>query len=292
MADLYSRDLFGKSKHDRAIERIRTFCAGKRVLCAFSGGKDSQCCFHLLQEAGVDFHAEYSITRFEPPELLRFIRQCYPEVTFRRAYRRSLTDDIISNGLPNMFARWCCEAKHAKTEGYDITVIGVRWAESTRRKARWRMFGFKPDRTAYLCPICDWIENDVWEYLASYDHCSLYDEGRRRIGCVCCPLAPPSQIMADVARWPRTARMLQKAAYGYVDRMESMDFMTMRGKRCADWCEAKNPHGEYWARWLATGQTQKPIAAYFEDRRGRHEDPAQCVFAGTGFSESDRGVLF
>lgn len=278
---VYEKDMFGQSKHGMAIKRVTEFCSGKRVLCAFSGGKDSQACYHLLEEAGISFHAEYSITRFEPPELMAFIRARYPNVTFRRAYKKSLTEEIAYTGLPNMWARWCCAAKHQKTDGYDIAVIGIRWEESSRRRSTWRMFGFKPDKTAYLCPICDWTEQDVWEYLGDRPHCSLYDEGFSRIGCVCCPLSP-STIAANADRWPKTARMLKRAAYLFVDRMREQGYKTKRLTDCADWAKSADPHGEYWNRWLKTGQTQKGVEAF---KNGVNEE--HCVFQGSGFSEYD-----
>ncbi len=279
---IHNNDLFGKNKYDTTIERIKTYCSGKRVLCAFSGGKDSQACYHLLKDAGVNFHAEYSITRFEPPELLSFVRANYPDVTFRRAYKKSLTDEIVYRGLPNMWARWCCAAKHQKTEGYDIAVIGIRWEESSRRRSTWRMFGFKPDKTAYLCPICDWTEQDVWEYLGDRPHCSLYDEGFSRIGCVCCPLSP-STIAANADRWPKTARMLKRAAYQFVDKMRERGYKTQRTD-CADWAKSDDPHGEYWNRWLKTGQTQKGVEAF---KNTGEQEEGLCLFEGTGFSERD-----
>ena len=123
-----TEDLFGKSKYETALATLRFYCVSpnsgiggyKRVLCAFSGGKDSQCCYHLLKDAGIPFVAQYSITRFEPPELMDFIRREYPDVRIRRAYKRSLVADIERNGLPTRFSRWCCEAKHTKTDGFDI----------------------------------------------------------------------------------------------------------------------------------------------------------------------------
>lgn len=34
---------------------------------AFSGGKDSQCIYHLAKMAGVKFHAVYNVTTLDPP---------------------------------------------------------------------------------------------------------------------------------------------------------------------------------------------------------------------------------
>lgn len=271
--DLFHTD----NKLDRAIARIRTYCAGKKTLVAFSGGKDSQCCYHLCRDAGIDFSAQYSITRFEPPELIKFIRENYPDVTFRRAYRRSLVDEIGDIGLPNRWFRWCCAAKHTKTSGFDIAVIGVRAAESPRRKNNWRTFGRKRDGSWYVCPIFDWTDADVWEYLngKGLPHCCLYDEGFRRIGCVCCPLSP-STMRRDARRWSKTTAMLFLGHRKNWEKATTSNGVTVRGKfyRMLEW---GTPRAAF-EHWLDTGMTikiQKPT------------DDEPCLFAGTGFSESD-----
>jgi phosphoadenosine phosphosulfate reductase len=278
---IHDPGLFGMSKHETAIARIREFCQGQTVLCAFSGGKDSQCCYHLLEESGVEFHAEYSITRFEPPELMQFIRQHYPAVTFRRAYKMNLIAEVEYSGLPNMWARWCCKAKHVKTPGFNMTVIGVRADESANRKANWRMVGIKQDGVKYLCPIIDWSTSEVWEYLANRPHCSLYDEGYKRIGCVCCPLCPDKMIEESI-RWPKTAAVLRKGSDAFVARMRSRGWVAKSGKHCADWCEATTPEVEYWRRWVSTGQTAKSSL-------DEHSEELPCLFEGTGFSNADEG---
>ena len=243
---------------------------------AFSGGKDSQCCYHLCEDAGIDFTSQYSITRFEPPELIRFILDNYPDVTFRRAYKRSLVEEIGNTGLPNRWFRWCCAAKHKKTQGFDIAVIGVRAAESPRRAANWRTFGRKQDGSFYVCPIFDWSDADVWEYLngKSLPHCCLYDEGYRRIGCVCCPLTP-SKMRHDAKRWPKTAAMLFRGHCKNWDKAVAAGGVTERGKpyRMLEW---RTPRAAF-EHWLDTGMTANV------DRNT--DEP--CLFAGTGFSESD-----
>ena len=276
---IHDKFLDGSTLYEKTLDRIRTFCAGRRVLCAFSGGKDSQVCYHLLEDAGVPFRAQYSITRFEPPELIPFIRRHYPSVTFRRMYKKSLICEIENKGLPNRWARWCCDSKHAKTHGVDIAVIGIRWEESSARRRAWRMFGFQRDRTAYLCPIVDWTSADVWEYLGERPHCCLYDQGYNRIGCACCPLSPNS-MASDARRYPKTAAMLRMGADKYVAKMRRQGFTKLNGNPCSDWCKASSPEDEYFARWIATGQTAKPIA-------GDIMEEDDCLFAGTGFSEAD-----
>ena len=275
---LYETDLFHtENKLARAIARIKTYCTGKKTLVAFSGGKDSQCCYHLCQDAGVEFSAQYSITRFEPPELINFIRENYPDVTFRRAFDFSLIGEIEYRGLPTRWTRWCCDAKHRKTPGFDISVIGIRAAESPRRAANWRTFGRKKDGTWYVCPIFDWTDADVWEYLngKGLPHCSLYDEGYRRIGCVCCPLSP-STMRREAERWPKTAAVLFRGFCKFWDRAVAAGGVTKRGKPY-QMLEFESPRAafEHWLDEGVTYRAHKPI------------DDEPCLFAGTGFSESD-----
>lgn len=275
---IHDKYLDGRDKVDVAIARLRMNCTGKRVLCAFSGGKDSQVCYHLLKESGIPFAAQYSITRFEPPELIDFIRAHYPDVTFRRAYTMPLIDEIEYRGLPNRWMRWCCKTKHLATPGYDITVIGVRAAESVRRAKNWRTFGRKRDGEWYVCPIFDWTDADVWEYLNGKDllHCSLYDEGQKRIGCVCCPLVP-SRMRADAARWPKTAAMLFRGHCKNFDKAVAAGGRTKRGT--AYRMLERGTARAAFEHWLDTGMTIKKAEAPTD------EEP--CLFAGTGFSESD-----
>ena len=272
---IYDRDLLtGRNKIETAVERIRYYCAGKRTLVAFSGGKDSQCCYHLAKMAGVPFDAQYSITRFEPPELISFIRQHYPDVGFRRAYKMSLVDEIANRGLPSRWYRWCCDAKHVKTEGYDISVIGIRWAESPRRRKRWSMFGQKQDRSFYVCPICDWSNAEVWEFLndQGVPHCRLYDEGYRRIGCVCCPLSQSSSCK-DIERYPKFVAMLKT---GFLKALARTDVKSEKAKEL--FATYRTDPDKYFSNWLKYGTTEGKAES-------RSDEP--CLFAGTGFSESD-----
>lgn len=48
---------------------------------AFSGGKDSVVIYALAKMAGVRFKAHYHMTTVDPPELVRFIRSSFPEVS-------------------------------------------------------------------------------------------------------------------------------------------------------------------------------------------------------------------
>ena len=133
-------NIFGKTKLETTIERIRTFEPEEGYYVAFSGGKDSQCIYHLCEMAGVKFDAHYRITSVDPPELVRFIKEQYPDVS-----REVPHDDngkaitmwsLIAERtmLPTRKARYCCEYLKESGGKGRVTMTGVRWAESANRK--------------------------------------------------------------------------------------------------------------------------------------------------------------
>lgn len=60
-----------------------------------------------------------------------------------------------------------------------------------------------------VSPIIYWTEKDVWEFLndvVKVPHCSLYDEGWHRIGCIGCPMSSHKQKMIENKRYPHVKR--------------------------------------------------------------------------------------
>lgn len=56
-----------------------------------------------------------------------------------------------------------------------------------------------------VSPIIHWTEEDVWYFLnevLQVPHCSLYDEGWKRLGCICCPMSSNRQKRKELARYP------------------------------------------------------------------------------------------
>lgn len=129
------------TKLDIAIQRFQSFEPPDGYHLAFSGGKDSQCIYHLAKMAGVKFDAHYNVTSVDPPELIYFIREYYPDVIFnyprdRDGKRITMWNLIVKNKIPpTRFNRYCCaELKETNGDGR-MVVTGVRWAESVKRKA-------------------------------------------------------------------------------------------------------------------------------------------------------------
>lgn len=130
-----------RTKVENAIKRLQSFAPPEAYFVAFSGGKDSQCIYHLCQMAGVKFDAHYSVTSVDPPELVQFIKRQYPDVIFdlpryADGSRITMWNLIQKHSMPpTRMVRYCCEElKESRGEGR-VVVTGVRWAESARRKA-------------------------------------------------------------------------------------------------------------------------------------------------------------
>lgn len=132
-------------KVEIAVKRLKSFEPPEGYFVAFSGGKDSQCVYHLCKRAGVKFDAHYSVTSVDPPELMRFIRNHYPDVIWdypvdKDGKRITMWNLIPQKKMPpTRLMRYCCEKlKEAGGEGR-LTVTGVRWAESANRKKNRRL---------------------------------------------------------------------------------------------------------------------------------------------------------
>lgn len=104
--------------------------------CGFSGGKDSQALYHIVQLSGVKFKAYFSPTSIDPPQVIRFIRKNYPEVEFTRLQESIYTAFKRLKVLPSMRVRWCCALFKEKGGENKVTLTGVRKAESVKRSKR------------------------------------------------------------------------------------------------------------------------------------------------------------
>lgn len=139
-----------KDKVQIAIDRLRNFEPPEGYYVAFSGGKDSQCVYHLCKMAGVKFDAHYAVTSVDPPELIKFIKDKYPDVEFTtQHYNDNKPEHYYEDGRPKPITMWsliadhtlpptrkvryCCAALKEPGGQGRLVVTGVRWAESSNR---------------------------------------------------------------------------------------------------------------------------------------------------------------
>jgi phosphoadenosine phosphosulfate reductase len=189
----------------------------------FSGGKDSIVTLDLVRRSGVKHHAHFAMSYIDPPEVLSFIRQNYPDVEWRRP-KVNIYHAILTKGLPSWKHRWCCEL--IKENGSDKNVVtGIRAEESQRRASRPRTDFIKKTKVMMYKPVFDWSEWAIWEYIEKHHlpFPSLYEDFGR-IGCVVCPLsfgpyeASKLRIKKSMERWPGIWRAYKDAAYKYYAR--------------------------------------------------------------------------
>lgn len=66
-------------------------------------------------------------------------------------------------------------------------------------------------RKTLVNPIIDWEEADVWEFLKGNNipYCELYDKGKRRLGCIGCPMGTASA--EELAEYPKYAEAYKRA---------------------------------------------------------------------------------
>lgn len=150
-----SKDGRIRDKVQLAVDRLKAFEPEEGYYIAFSGGKDSQCIYHLAKMAGVKFDAHYNVTSVDPPMLVRFIKNNYPDVHFD--YPRDKDGKVVTmwnliprkQMPPTRLARYCCEWFKESSGKGRLTVTGVRWAESANRAATHDTINFigKPKQT-------------------------------------------------------------------------------------------------------------------------------------------------
>ena len=96
-----------------------------------------------------------------------------------------------------------------------------------------------------ISPIIHWTEQDVWEFLNNVmevPHCSLYDEGWHRIGCIGCPMSSVNQKKIENIRYPHVKRnwiKAIKAIRGGAKFLPNYIWWNIR----ADWMPIRNVRG-------------------------------------------------
>lgn len=241
---LHQLDIYGRTKLEITIERLRRFEPPEGYYLAFSGGKDSVALKGVADLAGVKYDAHYNVASVDAPETVQFIKEYHPDVIFGKARYKDGTPITMWNLIPKKkmpptrLVRYCCDYLK-EGEGHNRFVLtGVRWAESSKRakrgglevgdgiKGRGIRENIDPDNPdqemIHICqqkaqrilnPLIDWTDGEVWEFIKENNlpYCKLYDEGFKRVGCVGCPMAGAKRQKEEFERWPKIKRNYLKA---------------------------------------------------------------------------------
>lgn len=212
---------------------------------AYSGGKDSIVLYHIAKLAEVKFHAEMQITTLDPPEVMRFIRNEYPDVKLNLPPLSFYELIKKKKMLPLRQARYCCAVLKEQSGVGSCVLIGIRKAESSRRAKRKEVeltskskkknqlikqdaFDIDNEIThscingqdkVLISPIFNWSDKDIWDFIRLYQHKypSLYDEGFNRIGCLFCPMANTKTKQIELIKYPKVANTIKKSIKYLID---------------------------------------------------------------------------
>lgn len=260
-------------KEQTAIMRLQTASAmslqayGLPLVVTTSGGKDSSVCVELAIRAGIPFEVMHSHTTADAPETVYFVRDEFKRLEAmgikctlnKPMYKGAPTSmwSLIPQKLipPTRLVRYCCSVLKEQGGAGRFISTGVRWDESTSRKANrgvYEALGSSKAQNIILnndnddrrmlfenCrlkakrvvnPIIDWTDDDVWSFLqdAKVPLNPLYSEGFCRVGCVGCPMAGKKREK-EFARWPKYKGMYISA----FDRM--LEERKRRGKMQGTW---------------------------------------------------------
>ena len=215
-------------KVDRAVKLIQQAGRdGMEVEVAYSGGKDSDVILELTRMAGIKYRAIYKNTTIDPPGTIAHAKENGAEVLQPKARFFEL---VAKNGAPNRFSRHCCRyLKEYKV--LDRSIMGVRKAESTKRAARYneptecRFYGSKKEHVEAFYPILDWSDQDVVDFIEERHikiHPLYYREDgtidpKRRLGCMCCPLAFYKKRIEQFKEHPNMVKAYIRAGQKFRD---------------------------------------------------------------------------
>lgn len=253
------------------------------IYLGFSGGKDSQVIYHLAESILVPFIPHHFLTTIEPPELIHFIRNYYPNVKIIRQPLSFGQLIVKKKTLPTRHKRYCCNYYKELKYPNSVVLTGIRHEESLKRAQRKdfelgtatksRRQGFsiedaKEEVTDNLIscvrgsdqilinPITDWTEKDVLYYLKEVlgvPMCPLYKEGFKRMGCIICPMTSYKDRVKDVIRYPKYKQMYIRTIHRLRENSNFLaDHPELSDEQVFDWWIS----GDSLKKWIADNITQ------------------------------------
>lgn len=134
-----------------------------------------------------------------------------------------------------------------------VVLTGIRAAESIRRAKRQLIEEDTKRNKSYVNIIIDWSDAEVWEFLRKYEvpYCKLYDEGWKRLGCVCCPNGNQRK---QAERWPKIAQAYVRAMDRAMDRAMRLGYERSwsNGQEMFDW-------------WISQSRGKREGVSYCDD---------------------------
>ncbi len=242
-----------ENKIKEAIEDLQRYEPPEGFFVCFSGGKDTIVMYDLVKRAGVKYEAVHNFIAIEPPPLIDFIKEHYPEVVIDYP-EKNIRELIIQHGIPPYRnIRYCHRELKTGGEGR-IKVLGIRAEEGAKRAHRPK-YGANKNGGYDLNLIIEWTEQEIWKYIFKFNlpYCRLYDEGRKRIGCLFCPYGSYKQTKQDLIDFPDIADYLIESCQAALDRRAERRILEAGKKRCPKESPFKTGE-EMFFNWIGGGR--------------------------------------
>ena len=211
-----------QKKVDRAIKliwsasKIAAENGQKKIALGYSSGKDSDVLLELTKMSGVPYRAIHFVTTVDPAGTIKHAMDNGCEIN---RPKMSFLDIIKKKGFPSRLNRFCCQILKERYVA-DYILLGIRADESTKRKERYkepeqcRVYSKKEKCRQYF-PILDWTKEDVLEFVEERGiklHPLYYNKDgsidvKRRLGCMCCPLASHKQRLQEFREHPNMVKL-------------------------------------------------------------------------------------
>lgn len=268
-----------KKKVDRAIKLIQSAAPrGGVIEVSYSGGKDSDVILELTKMAGVKYRAIYKNTTIDPPYTIKHCKDNGVEIVRPKL---SFFKLVEKNGFPNRYFRFCCRIlKEYKI--LDKVIIGVRKAESVKREKIYKeptaclFLGSKKEHVEAIYPILDWSDNDIVEFIEQRNiklHPLYYREdgsidAKRRLGCMCCPLAGHKKRLEYFRKFPNMVKAYIRAGNKFRETHPNQKVVT-RFNDVYEWfyndvfCKSQHDFEESKMNLFGKRDYKKEIEEYF-----------------------------
>ena len=168
----------------KAVPLALRYDPDKGFFVGFSGGKDSQALYHMMQMCDVPMHAYFSPTSIDPAENIRFIRKNYPEVEFTKIDKSIFDVFRGMKVLPSMKIRWCCAYFKEKGGEGKVVCTGVRKAESVRRSKRNEIEVSGRKFSGHMDEFEDWQEKRIRKKVKNLNQDQFSDTKQTEVRCI------------------------------------------------------------------------------------------------------------
>ena len=246
------------------------------IILPTSMGKDSKLTEHLVNKAGLPYHAIFNNTTCDSADV-------YKEVKQRKDIEIITPKDKDGNnlslykmmengtGIASRHSRWCCSIfkeggtkQYCKDKHNIMFIYGMRNEESTTRsnyQDEWKNILWEDDTWVGCLPIRKWTELELWLYTIhnNIPINSKYKKGYSRVGChICCPFYTKSTWILD--------KYWYKNQYDRFHRIIDKDFV--EGEK---WTRMNCTKEEYHMNWnggLVREEPTEEVIKEFQEYKG------------------------